>query len=56
MVSVVLDNYECEKNNSDADDFQSECVEEGSPSPDGLTRIPSWRKIVSEQGDVNISQ
>ncbi|KAG8646283.1 hypothetical protein MANES_10G140400v8 [Manihot esculenta] len=56
VVSVVLDNYECEKNNSDADDFQSECVEEGSPSPDGLTRIPSWRKIVSEQGDVNISQ
>ncbi|KAJ9158809.1 hypothetical protein P3X46_024355 [Hevea brasiliensis] len=55
VVSVVLDNYECQKSNSEADGFQSECVEEDSPSPDALTRIPSWRRIVSEQGEVNIS-
>lgn len=55
VVTVVLDNYECPYN-AEADTFQSESVQEDSSSPDTLRRIPSWRRIVSEQGNISISE
>ncbi|XP_048232034.1 protein SEMI-ROLLED LEAF 2 isoform X3 [Ricinus communis] len=55
VVSVVLDNYGCQTKNSDVDGFQSECVQEDSCSTDALSKIPSWRRIVSEQGEVSVS-
>ncbi|XP_050210407.1 protein SEMI-ROLLED LEAF 2 isoform X2 [Mercurialis annua] len=55
VVSVVLDNYGCQAKNSEVDGFQNECVQEVSSSIETLSRIPSWRRIVSEQGEVNVS-
>uniref|UniRef100_A0A2N9F017 Uncharacterized protein n=1 Tax=Fagus sylvatica TaxID=28930 RepID=A0A2N9F017_FAGSY len=59
VVSVVLENYGSVKKNSDAlthgkQDAQKGHVEEASPSPDAMTRISSWRMIVSEKGEVNV--
>ncbi|XP_065620709.1 protein SEMI-ROLLED LEAF 2 isoform X2 [Quercus suber] len=59
VVSAVLENYGSLKKNSDAltygkQDAQNGLVEEASPSSDALTRISSWRMIVSEKGEVNI--
>ncbi|XP_065869828.1 protein SEMI-ROLLED LEAF 2-like isoform X2 [Euphorbia lathyris] len=51
VVSVVLDNYGRYNAKSDAEVLQSE----DSTSIDALTRVPSWRRIVNEQGEVNIS-
>lgn len=50
MVSVVLDNYGRYNLNSEAE------VLHGDPSSTGaVARIPSWRRLVNEQGEVNIS-
>jgi len=59
VVSAVLENYGSLKKNSDAltydkQDAQNGLVEEASPSSDALTRISSWRMIVSEKGEVNV--
>ncbi|XP_050283828.1 protein SEMI-ROLLED LEAF 2-like isoform X2 [Quercus robur] len=59
VVSAVLENYGSLKKNSDAlthgkQDAQNGLVEEASPSSDALTRISSWRMIVSEKSEVNV--
>ncbi|KAK8273049.1 hypothetical protein V6Z12_D11G379300 [Gossypium hirsutum] len=63
MVSVVLENYggpmkNLEENNSG----QSRWVQEVqkiesrmSPSPNFLTKVPSWRTIVNEKGELNVA-
>ncbi|CAN1815912.1 Protein SEMI-ROLLED LEAF 2 [Linum perenne] len=53
VVSVVLENYEPQKGSSN--ETANTNVEEGSPAPNSVTTIPSWRSIVSESGELNIS-
>lgn len=43
VVSVVLENYGGHEKNS-----------EKFSSPESLTRISSWRMIVSERGEINV--
>ncbi|KAJ4706418.1 ARM repeat superfamily protein [Melia azedarach] len=62
VVSVVLENYGGHKKNSEnTDQNQSRWVQEVrkkeghvSPSPDVLTRVPSWRIIVDEKGEISV--
>ncbi|KAK0574239.1 hypothetical protein LWI29_020205 [Acer saccharum] len=60
VVSVVLENYGEFNKNSDVithekQGTQNESVGEDSPSADALKRISSWRRIVSEKGEVVVS-
>ncbi|KAK9283316.1 hypothetical protein L1049_011555 [Liquidambar formosana] len=67
VVSVVLENYGgLNKNsvdlNKDKTGIQNQWVQEmvnveGNvySSPDSMTRIPSWRRIVNEKGEVNMT-
>ena len=60
VVSAFLENDGSLKKNCDApthgkQDAQNELVKWASPSSDALTRISSWRMIVSEKGEVNVS-
>ncbi|KAK4842260.1 hypothetical protein QYF36_018742 [Acer negundo] len=60
VVSVVLENYgEFNKNSyvitHEKQGTQNENVGEDSPSADALKRISSWRRIVSEKGEVVVS-
>lgn len=55
VVSVVLDNYGCQNKKPDAEVLQSDCLQEDSFSVDAITRIHSWRRIVNEQLEFNIS-
>ncbi|KAF9592741.1 hypothetical protein IFM89_017311 [Coptis chinensis] len=66
VVLVVLDNYEDHKNKAENLDpetqgTQSRWVQEVlkvqghvSPSPDVMTRVPSWRSIVNDKGEINV--
>ncbi|CAN1132632.1 Protein SEMI-ROLLED LEAF 2 [Linum perenne] len=53
VVSVVLENYEAQNfsNNATINTNVDEC----SASHNPVTAIPSWRNIVSEKGELNIS-
>ncbi|CAN1787715.1 Protein SEMI-ROLLED LEAF 2 [Linum perenne] len=53
VVSVVLENYEAQNfsNNATINTNVDEC----SASHNPMTAIPSWRNIVSEKGELNIS-
>ncbi|CAI0404679.1 unnamed protein product [Linum tenue] len=54
VVSVVLENYEAQKGSNN--EMMNTNVEQSSPSPNSVTTIPSWRSIVSENGElINIS-
>lgn len=63
IVSVVLENYEGpEKSLENLNGVRSSWVhevqkDEGrvSPSPDVLTTVPSWGKIVNDEGELNIT-
>ncbi|KAF4360994.1 hypothetical protein F8388_016803 [Cannabis sativa] len=60
VVSVVLENFGDLQKKSDAltsdnKDFSSECSEGDSYSPVAMTRISSWRMIVSDKGGLNVS-
>ncbi|KAL5760443.1 hypothetical protein ACOSP7_018955 [Xanthoceras sorbifolium] len=60
VVSVVLENYGDFNKNSDdliheKQGTENESVGEYSPSADALDRLSSWRKIVSEKGEVIVS-
>ncbi|PIA48441.1 hypothetical protein AQUCO_01400793v1 [Aquilegia coerulea] len=67
VVSVVLDNYEDPNNKVEDLDpekqgTQNRWVQEVtkgdgrvSPSPDVMTKVPSWRSIVNDKGDINVS-
>ncbi|KAL3632475.1 hypothetical protein CASFOL_025459 [Castilleja foliolosa] len=62
IVSVVLENYEGTTKESDEPN-EKRWVEEVhkteghvSPSPDGVTKVPSWRVIVNDKGQLNVSQ
>ncbi|OVA19391.1 hypothetical protein BVC80_9055g12 [Macleaya cordata] len=67
VVSVVLDNYgDARKipanNDQDRQGTQNRWVQEVlkseghvSPSPDLMERVPSWRRIVNEKGEINVS-
>ncbi|KAI5341908.1 Hypothetical predicted protein [Prunus dulcis] len=60
VVSVVLENYGGPKNKSDAgihdkQDTQNGSSEEASSSGEPMTSILSWRLLVSEKGEVNVS-
>ncbi|CAN0864726.1 Protein SEMI-ROLLED LEAF 2 [Linum grandiflorum] len=53
VVSVVLENYEAQKGSNN--ETANTDVEYDSPSLNSVTTIPSWRSIVSESGELNIS-
>ncbi|KAL5982022.1 hypothetical protein ACLOJK_016090 [Asimina triloba] len=64
IVSVVLDNYEHKQNpeNLDQKGPQNRWVQEVlkveghfTPSPDAISRIPSWKSIVNDKGEVNLA-
>lgn len=67
VVSVVLENYGGPRKNSEdvSDDKQgpqSRWVQEVlkveghvSPSPDVMIRVPSWRSIVNDKGEINVT-
>lgn len=52
VVSVVLENHGGPKKKSDKQDTQTGSSEEVSPSLEPVTRISSWRLLVSERGEV----
>ncbi|GLT37374.1 hypothetical protein SLA2020_116930 [Shorea laevis] len=58
VVSVVLENYEVPKKNSENPDDQNRWVEEVLkneglvPPLDALTKAPSWRTIVNDKGEL----
>ncbi|KAL3533790.1 hypothetical protein ACH5RR_007311 [Cinchona calisaya] len=61
IVSVVLENYGASKEESQ-DLNQSRWVQEVrkveghvSPSPEVLTKVPSWRMIVNDKGEANVA-
>ncbi|XP_020539400.1 protein SEMI-ROLLED LEAF 2 isoform X2 [Jatropha curcas] len=70
IVSVVLENYEGSVKNSvnldgDKQDPPDRWVQEvlkneghaihANPQPDSMTRVPSWRTVVNEKGEVNVT-
>ncbi|XP_009610949.1 protein SEMI-ROLLED LEAF 2 isoform X4 [Nicotiana tomentosiformis] len=62
IVSVVLENYPRPRKETQ-DSNQNRWVEEVrkveghvSPSPDVIAKVPSWRIIVNEKGELNISK
>ncbi|KAF7804081.1 protein EFR3-like protein B [Senna tora] len=67
IVSVVLENYQCHGKDSESLDHeqhgaqnmwvQEVMKDEGhvAPLPDVKMRIPSWRKIVNNKGEVNVT-
>nr|XP_009789122.1 PREDICTED: protein EFR3 homolog B isoform X2 [Nicotiana sylvestris] len=62
IVSVVLENYPRPRKETQ-DSNQNRWVEEVrkheghiSPSPDVIVKVPSWRMIVNEKGELNISK
>ncbi|GFP92232.1 protein efr3 homolog b [Phtheirospermum japonicum] len=61
IVSVVLENYEGTSKESGEPNEKRWVQEvhktEGhvSPSPDGVTKVPSWRVIVNDKGQLNVS-
>ncbi|KAM7262533.1 hypothetical protein ACFE04_000216 [Oxalis oulophora] len=60
VVSVVLDNYggykkDKEERTDNKQDAQNGHVPENSTSSDGMTRLTSWRSIVSEKGDLLVT-
>ncbi|KAJ4833340.1 hypothetical protein Tsubulata_000564 [Turnera subulata] len=48
IVSVVLENCGVEE------DAQNGNAEKDSQTPDAMARVPSWRSIVNERGEVNV--
>ncbi|KAK4432124.1 protein SEMI-ROLLED LEAF 2 [Sesamum alatum] len=60
IVSVVLENYRGQEKESD-DDNQKSWGEEGSkteghaPNDQGVARVPSWRVIVDDKGQLNVT-
>ncbi|TQD91587.1 hypothetical protein C1H46_022770 [Malus baccata] len=55
VVSVVLENHGGPKKKSDKQDTQTGSSEEVSPSLEPVTRISSWRLLVSERGEVLVA-
>ncbi|KAM7267283.1 hypothetical protein ACFE04_009449 [Oxalis oulophora] len=57
LVAVVLENYGGDKNDKEASsgDQQGTQISEVSPSPDALARVTSWRRIVSERGELLVN-
>lgn len=62
MVSVVLENYGGSIKSGNPEGSGSRWVQEVkkneghvSPSPETLTRVPSWRAIVNDKGEVNVT-
>lgn len=61
IVSVVLENYG--RSSKDSDPNQNHWVQEVhkteghvSPSPDVVTKVPSWRTIVNDKGQLNVAE
>lgn len=63
VVTAVLENYEGpQKNSEDGNSSESKWVEEvrktegqASPSLDSMAKIPSWKEIVNDKGELNPS-
>ncbi|KAI5682892.1 hypothetical protein M9H77_04120 [Catharanthus roseus] len=60
IVSVVLENYRDLSNESEDPSenkwVQEVCKVEGqSPSPEVMVKVPSWRMIVTEKGEANVT-
>ncbi|CAN6696962.1 unnamed protein product [Malus baccata var. baccata] len=55
VVSVVLENHGGPKKKSDKQDTQTGSSEEVSASLEPMTRISSWRLLVSERGEVLVA-
>ncbi|GAB4851611.1 hypothetical protein Ancab_031013 [Ancistrocladus abbreviatus] len=57
VVSVVLENYGDVKD--DKKGSENKWVEEvqghAPPSPDAMTRVPSWRAVINSKGELNVS-
>lgn len=60
IVSVVLENYgspnkELQDPNQDRLEM-SKAEGRTSPSPEILTKVPSWKMIVSDKGETNVTE
>lgn len=63
VVSAVLDNYGLQKNsdgfNNDKEDTENRGVQEvvnvEGNVPYAMSRVPSWRRIMNEKGEVNVT-
>ncbi|KAL3637239.1 hypothetical protein CASFOL_019538 [Castilleja foliolosa] len=62
IVSVVLENYEGTTSKESGEPNEKRWVQEVhkteghvSPSPDGVMKVPSWRVIVNDKGQLNVS-
>lgn len=63
IVSVVLENYRSPSKEEPQDPNQNRWVQEvrkieghTSPSPEALMKVPSWKMIVNEKGELNVAE
>ncbi|KAH6828761.1 hypothetical protein C2S53_018638 [Perilla frutescens var. hirtella] len=61
IVSVVLENYKGQSKESNGSDRnvqevgKNEGYGSASPSPDGAMKVPSWRIIINDKGQLNVT-